>query len=359
MKDIVKKILVGILAVVIVLGAAIYRFMFYDPNKSDEGETQPTVTDAAGTTYYALTNPDGSMMVVVTNENGEQYKAEFDGQTVGSTVAALQAGEVQGTLPTNYTGPHLDVSATTQNTDSSTTAPSGGSQPAPSTGTTAPQHTPSQTTTPEPSQQAPTQAPTQAPSQQTGNKIDIYQQVFKSGNFLMKIKDPDLGNVTMAMKGNKMYLEAAMEGLSLKLIFNGDKKDKDNPDGTWYLILDSFQKYSTMPADMLGDMNVSEITKGFAQQEENLVYTSDVVDVNGALLVRESTTDINGNTVNYYFDGDVLVKSETISPAGSATSTEFEMITTSVDDSLFQIPSGYGYLNLEWLMKLAGGSVTG
>lgn len=353
MKDIIKKILVGVLAVVVVLGAAVYRFMFYDPDKSNKIETQPTVTDAAGTTYYAVTDPNtGSTMVVVTNENGDKYKAEFDGQTVGGTTVPVSEGEVQGDLPTNYTGPHIDVSVSTTkkpsgqtgNNQSSTTTTT--TTVAPSSDSGSQQQTPVTTTT-----------TTKAPAQQTGNKIDVYQQVFKSGNFLMKVNDPDLGDVTMAMKGNKMYVEASMEGMSLKLIFNGDVKDKENPDGTWYLMLDSLKSYSKMPSDMLGDMDVASITKGFAQEEDNLVYTTDIVDVDGSLLVCESTTDGNGNTLNYYFDGDVLVRSETISPSGSATATDFSMITTSVDDSLFAIPADYKYLNLEWLMNLAGSSI--
>lgn len=345
MRDIIKKVLIGLLAVIIVVGAAVYRFVFYDPDKPQNDPTQPTVTDAAGTTYYAVTDPNtGSTMVVVTNENGEQFKAEFDGQTVGSTVAAVQSGEVQGELPTNYTGPQLNVEATDkqENNNSSTTNSNNSSQ---TTSTTTPSTTIPTTT-----------KPTTAPAP-VGNKIDIYQQVFKSGNFLMQVEDPDLGPVTMAMKGNKMYVDASMEEMSLKLIFNGDKKDKDNPDGTWYLLLDGLKKYSTMPSDMLGDMNVSELTKDFAKDDQNLKYTTSAADVDGKLLTCESTVDSNGNTLRYYFDGDVLVRSETVSPDGSVSATKFAKITTEVPDSLFAIPSDFSFLNLEWLMKLAGSAM--
>lgn len=366
MKEIIKKILVGILAVGIVIGAAVYRFMFYDPDKPQDEETQPTVTDAAGTTYYAVTNPDGSMMVVVTNENGEQYKAEFDGQTVGGTTVPVSEGEVEGTLPTNYTGPHLNVeaSSTTKKSDSENVE-----KPSAVTTTTDPATTAASTTKPAASQQnttkpattkpTTTKKPVQQEPEQTGNKVDIYQEVFKSGNFLMEVIDPDLGTVTMAMKGNKMHVNASMEGMSLKLVFNGDKKDKDNPDGTWYLILDGFKKYSTMPSDMLGDMNVNELTKDFAKDDENLVYTSDVVDVDGQLLVCETTTDSNGNTLKYYFDGDVLVRSDTVSPDGSVSTTKFSKISTEVPDTLFTIPADYSFINLEWLMKGIGSSLEG
>lgn len=370
MKEVIKKIVVGILAVGIVIGAAVYRFVLYDPNKSNETTTQPTVTDAAGTTYYAVTNPDGSMMVIVTNENGEQYKAEFDGENVGSTVEAVSEGEVEGTLPTNYTGPHLNVEATSSqkptqvsgNTDSTTEKVSGVTTttnpgttkatttkaPAQQTTTKAPAQ---QTTTKAPVKQTTTKAPAQQNTEETGNKVDIYQTVFASGNFLMEVNDPDLGAVTMAMKGNKMYVEASMEGMSLELVYNGDIKDDKHPDGTWYLILDSLKKYSTMPAEMLGDMDVNELTKDFAKDDGNLVYTSDVVDVDGALLVCESTVDGNGNTLKYYFDGDVLVRSDTVAPDGSVSTTRFSKITTEVPDSLFTVPQGYSFINLEWLMN--------
>lgn len=384
MKEVIKKILVGLLAVCIVLGAAIYRFVFYDPNKPENVETQPTVTDAAGVTYYAVTNPDGSMNVIVTNESGEKYKAQFDGQTVGGTTVPVSGEEETVTLPTNYTGPHLDVQAssstgnsnattqekpdpvttttnpgTTVATTKPTTKPAASQQNSTSPNAAPQQNTTKATTAPQNTTNKPAATTQAQQSGQTGNKVDIYQQVFKSGNFLMEVNDPDLQNVTMAMKGNKMYVEASMEDISLKLIFNGDVKDKDHPDGTWYLVLDGFKKYSKMPSDMLGDMNPSELTKDFAKDDGNLVYTSDVADVDGQLLVCESTVDSNGNTLKYYFDGDVLVRSDTVSPDGSVSTTRFSRITTEVPDSLFQIPSGYSIVNLEWLMNLGGSALGG
>ena len=216
------------------------------------------------------------------------------------------------------------------------------------------------TTTKAPAQQttakSTTKAPVQVVPETTGNKIDVYQEVFALGNFLMEVNDPDLGPVTMAMKGNKMYLNASMEGITLKLLYDGDKTDAENPDGTWYIIIDSLKKYAVMPADMLGDMNVEELTSGFAQEEEsNLVYTSEVVDVDGVLLVCESTTDSSGNTLKYYFDGDVLVRSDTVSRNGTVSTTKFSRITTEVPDELFTIPSNYSKLNLDWLLDSIAG----
>ncbi len=104
-------------------------------------------------------------------------------------------------------------------------------------------------------------------------------------------------------------------------------------------------------SQLIRDMDVNELTKDFAKDDENLVYTTDVVDVDGALLVCESTVDSNGNTLKYYFDGDVLVRSDTVAPDGSVSSTRFSKITTEVPDSLFAVPAGYSFINLEWLMN--------
>ncbi len=362
MKDIIKKVLVGILAVGIVLGTAIYRFMFYNPDKPSTTETKPTVTDAAGTTYYAVTDPNtGSTMVVVTNENGEKFKAEFDGQTVGSTVGTVADDEVEGELPSNYTGPQLPVKPSESNTSASvgSTADnssagsnnSGGNNNSAGNNNSGGNNNSAGNNQPD--------DPQTSTTEQSGNKVDVYRKAFSSGNFLMEVNDADMGLVTMAVKGNKMYMNASMEGMTIKMIYRGDEVDKDHPDGTWYLVLDGLKKYSTMPSEMLADMNMSEITSSFANEEDNLVYTASVVDVDGKLLDCESTTDNNGNTLNYYFDGDVLVRSETITPAGSATVTEFSKITTDVPDSLFEYKiDGYKSMNLEWLMKLAGSSLS-
>ena len=46
---------------------------------------------------------------------------------------------------------------------------------------------------------------------------------------------------------------------------------------------------------------------------------------------------------------EVLVKE---SFEGTVSSTVFSKFTTNVPDSYFEIPKGYGYLNLSWLESL-------
>ena len=189
--------------------------------------------------------------------------------------------------------------------------------------------------------------------QQYANKIDVYQQIFASGKFIMKINDPDLGPVTMGMNGNKMFIDASMEGVTLKMLYDGDKPDKDNPNmGTWYIVIDEIKKYSPMPADMLGDMEVEDLIKEFSDGSSNSVYTKSTETIGGQTYDCESHVDENGNTTKYYFKGDVLVRSDSVSPSGEVSTTEFQEISGNVDDSLFEIPAGYAKFDISWLLNM-------
>lgn len=320
MKDIIKKALVGVLCLAIIFGVA-YKFVFSDPEPSTDpygstngvidGNGQPVI-DANGVTLNA-------------GNNADPYATTNGGQVVNGTTAPAQQ-----TPPAQQT------------TNGGSYTPDANQQQGGST-------------------YNPTQAPAQNqggyvdPSTPSGNRIDKYQNIFKSGRFMMKINDPDLGPVTMAMAGNKMFMDTSMEGLSLKMIYDGDKKDEKNPNmGTWYIVIDSIKKYSPLPADMIGEMNMEDITSDIANGDSNTIYTTSVEDVNGELLDVESCVDSNGNTTKYYFRGDELVRSDSISPDGSISTTEFQLVTGDVPDSVFQIPSDYAKWNISWLINMLG-----
>lgn len=319
MKDIIKKVLIGVLCVAVIVGVA-YKFVFSSPDQTDpygstngviDGNGQP-VTDSNGVTLNA-------------GNNADPYVTTGSSQPVNGTTAPAQQTN-PGTQQTTNGGSYNPG-----------TSQQGGTN-----------YTPTQT----PAQNQGGYVDTPTPS---SNRIDKYQNIFKSGRFMMKINDPDLGPVTMAMAGNKMFMETSMEGLTLKMIYDGDKKDKDNPNlGTWYIVLDSLKKYSPLPADMIGDMNVEELTKDFASGDSNTIYTSSVEDVNGELLDVESCVDSNGNTTKYYFRGDELVRSDSIGPDGTVSTTEFQLVTGDVADSVFQIPSDYAKWNISWLINMLG-----
>lgn len=180
-------------------------------------------------------------------------------------------------------------------------------------------------------------------------KIDRYNKAFESGKFYMQINDPDLGVVAMAMNGNKMFVESSMDGLSLKLIFRGDKKSLTHPDGTWYMIIDSLKKYSVMPDDLID--GTDDIFEDLKNSEENIAYKTTYETIGGKHYEVESGKNPQGITYKYYFNGDTLVRSQKILADGTAETTDFKKISSSVPDSLFEIPSDYSLMDISWILS--------
>lgn len=333
MKEIIKKIIVGVLAVGIVVAAAVYNFVIL-PDKKNAEETDVSVSDVS---EESTTNkPKKENNTKAEEESTEEESTE----EVSGEAESTEVSENQTTSADNNTPviPNADTTPTTTKAQQDNNKPTESKKP----------------TTTKPQGESEEEIIDDTPVEE-GNKIDPYQELFKSGKFLMKVSDPELGPVTMAMSGNKMFIEASMEGLTLKMVYNGDVKSKDDPtQGTWYIVIDSLKMYSPMPADMVGDMNVEELTKDFANDDSNTVYTASVEEINGELVDVESCVDQNGNTTKYYFNGDVLIRSDSISPNGSVSTTEFAEISAEVPDTLFQFPSNYKERDVSWLFSKLG-----
>ena len=352
-----KKILRRIFAVVLILlvagVAAGVRYFTYDPEKKDD-DLYGYATDVQGMTYTMVADAEGSTYVVVTDSDGNRYAAEYDGVTVGSTVGGINNEVSLDEVPTNFTGSHVDVSndinkfqgevsttfPTTTLKDNTTTTdgkkPTDNSQGGDVT-TTKPQN----------------------PDKGEDNKlkayrIDKYQQIFRSGTYLMKIttNDESMGDtpVTMAIKNGNMYVEMAMEmestSINCSMLY---LKGKD----TMYLVFNDWKKYCKMPKDMMGDMDVGAMMSEMGNDDIGEITVSEV-EINGEKLILESyVSTVDGTTVNYYFQDDVLVRRDNVFSDGHVDSTYFAVLTTDVPDSYFEIPKGYGYINLSFLEALA------
>lgn len=368
MKEIIKKIIIAVV-VVIALGVAVFSFLNDEPATPGVADPSTSTNAPIENTPTPGTNPGASTDTTSTPANDQTTNGGNAQQPTGTTA------DVQTTTGTQNSVPSQSQSNTTaQNipgqteapTQSAPVQPDATTQSAPEQSTTqssdAPVYQPTQPDNNDVQQStaaptfptAPQQPQTQAP--QHSSKIAAYQEIFKGGRFLMKVNDPDLGPVTMAMNGNKMFIEASMEGLSLKMLYDGDKPDESDPNlGTWYIIIDKIKKYSPISSEMIGDMNVEELTKDIAKGDGSTVYTKSTETLNGETYECESCTDENGNITKYYFKGDQLVRSDSISPSGEVSTTEFKEITANVDDSLFIIPAGYAKWDISWLMKMVGG----
>lgn len=359
MKKILQRIAFCVVVLLVVGIASVVRYFTYDPTMSKE-EANGYVTDGQGMTYTMVAGKDGEKYVVVTDANGDRYAAEYDGTSVGATVGKINDEVALDSVPTNYDGPHIEVSNDINKFQGeiSTTAPSYVENDDPTT-TTKAQQTPSKgedatTTTKKPASsiEGTPSKPTQSDNKLEAYRIEKYQKIFESGTYLMKIttNDDSLGDapVTMAIKNGNMYIDMAVEIESGKAMDCGMLylKGKD----TMYLIFNDFKKYCKMPESMMGeDMNLDEMMGEMSANDIGEITVSEV-EIGGEKLILESyTSTIDGTTVNYYFQDDVLVRRDSVYSNGQVDSTFFAVLTTEVPDSYFEIPKGYGYLNLSLL----------
>ncbi|MBQ5905001.1 MAG: hypothetical protein IIW88_03955 [Clostridia bacterium] len=257
----------------------------------------------------------------------------------------------ESSTASSYTGPNIDVEINPDDYTGavSTTIPTTNNSGEPTTAgkNEKPQQTPGSTTAPA--------AAEKDPYRLEAFRIKQYHQAISSGTFLMEttMEDEELGStpVIMAVKNGNTYVETSMssEGINLdaKVIYIGSTN-------TTYLIIDNWKKYTKLPAELMGDTEgldmAGTLQESYSEEEIKNVKVSEV-ELGGKRMILESYNS-GGTTVNYYFDGDKLVRRDDVYSDGTVASTVFKKFTTNVPDSYFEVPDGYGYLNLSWLESL-------
>ena len=351
MKKILRRVLACLLVVLVAGIVAGVRYFTYDPDMKDD-DIYGYATDSQGMTYTMVADKNGTTYVVVTDGDGNRYAAEYDGVTVGNTVGGINGEVALEDVPTNFTGAHVEVSNDIDKFQGeiATTMPTLSQNDNTTTNKEEPTQNGDSTVTP-----TKPGASEKEEEKLKAYRIDKYQQIFKSGTYLMKIttNDASMGDtpVTMAIKNGNMYVEMAMEmestSINCSMLY---LKGKD----TMYLIFNDWKKYCKMPESMMGeDMNMDEMMSEMGSEDIGKITVSEV-EINGEKLILESyISTVDGTTVNYYFQDDVLVRRDNVFADGHVDSTYFAVITTDVPDSYFEIPKGYGYLNLSFLEALA------
>ncbi len=357
MKKIILRALVCLLVFVLVVVGMCWYLLFRQPERKTPVSQDPTVVDVYGSTFLAAIDEQGTTYAIVTDQSGNRYAAEFNNYQVGSTIAQVNDQIPIDSIPSNYTGPTVN---------SSTTAPVATTQPTtqgaePTTQGAEPTTQGAEPTiivpTTDPNQPTVTQAPTQPVTQPTTQvpanepyRVKMYQQILEGGNYVMEFisSDADFGDtpVKMAVKGGNMYVKTSIEGLSCTMLYI---KRED----VMYLLLDDWKKYCELSEELFGeDFDLSSMTSSVNFSDVGDITVSEV-EVDGRKLILESyISSSDGSTMNYYFDGDLLVRRDCISTAGVIDTMEFTSFTTDVPDSYFEIPQDYTYINLSWLEAL-------
>ncbi len=339
MKRILKGILIGLLVITVVIGGTAYFILFHNPEDPDivSATTQPTMVDSSGKSHLVVVDGNGTSYAVVTDAEGNRYAAQYSGNEIGATVGQVNDQVALSDLPTAL-DPNQQINVTNDPSNymgevGTTTPP----QTAPTT----------QPTTNAPVSEAPT---AQDPNALVPYRIEKYEKIFAGGTYLMEIttNDPDLGDtpITMAIKNGSMYVNTTIEGMKCDMIFDGRTE-------TMYLLFTDWKKYCKLPEDLMGeDFDMSAMMADFGMDDIGEVSVS-TVDINGQQLILESyVSSVDGSTVNYYFNGDQLVRRDNISTSGVTDSIYVSKFMSEVPDSYFEVPDGYGYLNLSWIDAL-------
>ena len=363
MKKIIRGILLGVLALIIIGGAVLAFFLF--GGKKPDVSPQPYIVDSEGTSYLAVVDEDGVTYAAVTDAVGNIYAAEVDENgNIGETKGQINDQVDAAKLPTNYTGEHIDdtadVNAFTGNAevidtpetpaDVPTTVPSGEVTATTAAGGSS-DNTAATKKASSGGDSGSTVTTTQAPQKQH-YRLEKYQEMFKSGQYLMEFKtsDPEMGDtpITLASKNGNLMIDSTIQNFKCKMLY------LSNEDKT-YILIDNLKKYSELPEDMMGEegLDMSELTKGFANESLDDLKVS-TVKVNGQTLNCETRDNGDGAQTRYLFNGDTLVRIDDVASDGTVSSTYISRLTSDVPDSTFEIPKNYSYLNLSWLANMAG-----
>ncbi len=320
MKKILKRVFLIVLCVIVAAGAAIYFFL----TSGEKDIENLIVTDAAGSTYRVHIDEDkNTTYAIVTDEQGNVWGADFDGDTVGSTREQLNGiYSPEDIPPVSYTGQHMDYTANSDDYMGQIDNP-------PTPGNQGGQENP----------------PANTPQ---AYRIQKYQELFAGGRYLITVttvEGKEQETITMAVKNGNIYAGMDVDGLTVQMIYMAQNK-------TMYMLLDFLKKYCEVPQEALGEeLDMSALAADFEIKALGEITVSET-ELNGNKVICEKYTSSDGSEVSYYFDqNDMLVRRDWKYPNGTVDTMVFSQITTEVDDSLFQIPDGYGYLNISWLLK--------
>lgn len=333
------RVLSVFLTIILVAG------VLYGCNKAHiPNEGIDTVVDANGVTYLKVEDEkDGHILAGFTDDKGNAYAAETDAAGNVLMDGPVYSFEYNGEWPTNDT-----TAVSVEQSRSETYNFAGNEVVNDPTGTTS-----GSVASTEESTTGTTEATTKKPDSGTttkpGNKKDPkdkdkylsskYAKLFASGTYYVEFSTdsedmPD--TVTAAVKNGNIYMKTKLEGMNCVLIY---QRAKENI----YVVLTDYRIYCKMPPSMLDDIDMADFANSGADYTS--VKVSDVT-IGGKKCVRETYNFKDGTTSDYYFYNKELVRLDQRDEQGVPTVMNIIKVSSSVDDSLFELPKGYVPINL-------------
>lgn len=285
------------------------------------------------------------MMTVVLFGCGKKEEEEVNGDSTSQQAPAEGSSDNSTTSEGGDTS--ADITDTTASTDANGTTDAAGTTDV--TGTTDETDT-TNATTPSKPDFTPSQPDNsqQTVVPQSSAKIEKYRQIFASGNYSMTITSADEGSadipIEFACKNGNLRMSLEMEGLPAIMIYSAENN-------TTYILVEFMGKfYTELTEEFMGEeLDLSEATKNF-EIPADAVITEGTGTLDGKTYATETVTTGEKSTVFYFDNYGTLLATESLS---DHSVTRLSNISTDVDDSLFEIPEEYTYMDFSWLMNMA------
>ena len=145
-----------------------------------------------------------------------------------------------------------------------------------------------------------------------------------------QLGDEGTGEITLAIKDGKMYMEATSEGERISIIYKDD---------VTYMISHSEKAYMEVPASMKEELEDADF---ISDEDLDVIKTSEFKTGKETIDgVEYDYEEFNNNgTERYYFSGEDLKYIKQLDDDGEQT-IKINKLSSEVDDSLFEIPAGY------------------
>lgn len=318
-------------------------FCFFTGCSNKNKDDSLTVTDPEGTTYLAIENQNGEIMAGVTDADGNLYAAEIDKD--GNVLADGNLYPVEdytGTLPHNET-----TVVNIQQAPQSTHNFAGGEVVKDPSGTTEKikldnDKNSNKTTAASGNKTTKPSSDKDEPADNTDRLMaEKYQKLFASGNYYIEFTTEEEGMtepITAAVKNGNIFMKTSLEGMNCNMIY---QKEKD----AVYVVMTDYRVYCKMPSDMMNELEMT----AFAQIEEVEEVTVYNATIDGKECVCELYETKTGDVSIYYFYNKDLVRLDQMGADGSVGIMNITKVSSSVDDSLFELPKAYVPINLSSL----------
>lgn len=272
-------------------------------------------------------------------EEEKETDKEETTQQAGGTEDTTVAGGITLAPPT---GNDVQVTESTSSAPAATPDVSTPSSSTPthegSTNPSKPATTPNQPST-----------PSQSPSYVSGSNIEKYNKIFSSGTYSMTMITITEGvediPVDISCKNGNIRMSMSMEGIPATLIYRADND-------TAYMLFEMMGKfYTELTEELMGEeIDFTEATKGFELPANGTLTTSSTT-FDGKSATAETITS-EGKTAIFYFDAAGNLIGTESTDDGEKTVTKISNFSATVNDSVFEIPKGYIYMDMSWLMDM-------